>query len=388
MSSTRRLHQHILTSTLAMMLIAGISCSDVLGTSRSVPVARVEVTPALSTIDVDSTIQLAAKVIDTDGNIRDDRCSGAVTPWRAWIQWPRDRACPGVATITATSGGQRGTAQVRIERVMVVTVSPSTLMLLPPQAVQLTVRCATGRAEVSRPVTWMSDHPGVATVDGLGRVTAISAGMTAITATSEGVTGAASVTVLAPLASMTITPPAYTMVVAGTMLMTATPRDAMGAMLVRPVIWTSSAPAVATVTPLGMITAMAPGQAVISASCEGFTATATIIVLAPIAAVVIEPIAPTVYIGRTLLLVANVYDADGNLLTRDVAWTSSNPAVATVDVNGLVRGLGAGNTTITATSAGIVGATTVTVFAPVASIVVTPSTVSLEISVRCSSRRC
>jgi alpha-amylase len=47
-------------------------------------------------------------------------------------------------------------------------------------------------------------------------------------------------------------------------------------------------------------------------------------------------------------------DAIGNTLTgRVVTWNSSNPAVASVDANGLVQALAAGQTQITATSEGI-----------------------------------
>lgn len=47
-----------------------------------------------------------------------------------------------------------------------------------------------------------------------------------------------------------------------------------------------------------------------------------------------------------------------------VTWTSSNPAVATVNYRGVVKGVGSGTATITATMGGIRGRATVTVLAP------------------------
>ena len=56
----------------------------------------------------------------------------------------------------------------------------------------------------------------------------------------------------------------------------------------------------------------------------------------------------TIFETQTLQLYANVKPA--NATNQDVTWTSSNEAVATIDANGLVTGLKAGETTITATT--------------------------------------
>lgn len=63
----------------------------------------------------------------------------------------------------------------------------------------------------------------------------------------------------------------------------------------------------------------------------------------------VSPGTSSVLPGRTLQLVALVFDADGNLLSgRDVEWSSSNPSFATVSETGLVTGVAAGAVTITA----------------------------------------
>jgi alpha-tubulin suppressor-like RCC1 family protein len=45
----------------------------------------------------------------------------------------------------------------------------------------------------------------------------------------------------------------------------------------------------------------------------------------------------------------------------NVIWQSSNPSVASIDADGLATGVGAGTTTISATSGGVTGSTTLTV---------------------------
>ena len=49
-----------------------------------------------------------------------------------------------------------------------------------------------------RTIVWTTSDPAVASVDGGGLVTALKAGTVTVTATSEGKTGSASLTVAAP----------------------------------------------------------------------------------------------------------------------------------------------------------------------------------------------
>src|SRR5207237_4133145 len=74
-------------------------------------------------------------------------------------------------------------------------------------------------------------------------------------------------------------------------------------------------------------------------------------------------------------------DSSGNALSgRTVTWASSNTSVATVSASGLVTGKVAGTATITATSEGQSGTSTVTVVhVPVASVSVTPPTASVQV---------
>jgi len=81
--------------------------------------------------------------------------------------------------------------------------------------------------------------------------------------------------------------------------------------------------------------------------------------------VTVTPPSASVSAGQTVQLTATVKDASGNTLTgRTVTWTSSSIAAATVNGSGLVTGVAAGSTTITATSEGHSGTAAITVTPP------------------------
>src|SRR2546425_9580673 len=78
-----------------------------------------------------------------------------------------------------------------------VVVAPATASVSVGQTTQLTAtpRDSTGAPLTGRAVSWSSDNAGVATVNGSGLVSGVAAGLANITATSEGKSGTAAVTV-------------------------------------------------------------------------------------------------------------------------------------------------------------------------------------------------
>ena len=83
-----------------------------------------------------------------------------------------------------------------------------------------------------------------------------------------------------------------------------------------------------------------------------------------VADITVSPSSSTIQVGRTVQMIATPVDGAGNDVSGDVTWTSSNPIVASVDSGGLVRGLVAGASTITATVNTISDGATVTVVNP------------------------
>src|SRR6266498_29643 len=345
-------------------------------TVTSVPVAAVDVAPAVATIPQGQTTQLTATPKDAAGN----PLSGRAVSWTssngavATVNGSGlvSALAAGSATITATSEGQSGSAAVTVTPVPVasVAVSPPTASIQVGQTAQLTAtpKDASGNALSGRVVNWTSSNNSVATVSASGLVTGVTAGSATITATSEGQSGGAAVTVTAapvPVASVAVTPATGSIPVGQTLQLTATPKDASGNTLTgRTMGWTSSNTSVATVSPSGaLVTGKAAGAATITATSEGQSGSAAVTVTpVPLASVAVSPPTASIQVGQTAQLTATPKDASGNTLSgRVVTWGSSSTSIATVNTSGLVSGVAAGSGTITATSEGKSGSAAITV---------------------------
>ncbi|HTD70324.1 MAG TPA: Ig-like domain-containing protein, partial [Gemmatimonadales bacterium] len=290
---------------------------------------------------------------------------------------------------TSQPGGLSDSATITVScppaPVASVSVSPASPNILMGQTIQLTatLRDANGNVLTGRTVTWSSNN-AAASVNGTGLVTGLAAGSAAITATSEGQSGTASVTVSnVPVASVTVSPTSASLLVGQTVQLTATPKDANGNPLTgRVVSWSSNNTSVATVDGSGLVTAGAVGSATITAMSEGRSGTASITVTGvPVASVTVSPAAASVQAGQTQQLTATLKDASGNVLTgRTVTWSSGNTTVASVNGTGLVTAKVAGSATITASSEGQSGPAAITVTpVPVASVTVAPGTGSVAV---------
>ncbi len=173
----------------------------------------------------------------------------------------------------------------------------------------------------------------------------------------------------AAVASVTLSPASASVAAGGATQFTATLQDSAGNVLTgQPVTWASSDSTIATINGSGLATAVAAGTATITATSGGVTGAAALTVTATnpasVASVVVSPTSTSLFVGNTLQLAAALKDAGGNALAgRTVTWTSSTPAVATVNANGLVTAVAAGSASITATSEGVKGTATVTVTA-------------------------
>src|SRR6185437_5797521 len=262
-----------------------------------------------------------------------------------------------------------------------------------------TARDPLGNALTGLPVAWTSSNSAVARIDAsTGIVTGVAAGTSTISATTAGITGTATVTVVAPagpapVASVSVSLAASSIPVGGTTQATAVARDASGNVLTgRALVWSTSNPTVVTVDgATGLITGAGAGSATITGTSEGKSGTASITVTsgstppptpppAPVATVSVSITSSSIVVGATTQATATTKDASGNVLTgRTIAWSSSDATIATVDaVSGLVSGVNAGTATITATSEGKVGSIGVTVtLIPVATVTVSlaPSTI-------------
>ncbi len=288
---------------------------------------------------------------------------------------------PGTATVVAIdslSGHAASTTVTVVVPVAAVTVSPPTSTLAIGGTQQLTASAvdAAGLPLTGRPVTWSSSNATVATVSAQGLVTAVAAGTATVTATVEGRMATAAITVNPPpVATVAVAPSSANLVVNAVQQFTASTFGTDGSVLTgRPVTWSSTNTAVATVSAAGLVTGVAQGSATIVATVEGKTGTAAVLVTAPpVATVSVSPAAATVTTGSVQSLTATLRDAAGVVLPgREVTWSSSDPALATVSASGLVTGVGVGAVVITATAEGKSGSAAVRVVSSVAQVRVAP----------------
>ena len=131
-------------------------------------------------------------------------------------------------------------------------------------------------------MAWSTSDAAVASLNTSGSVTGESIGEATITATSEGRTGSASITVLTDVASVVVIPDPAVVISTLSVQMTATPQEAGGLSLTgKTVTWTTADASIATVDASGLVTGGTPGSTTVSATSEGVTGQATVDVLTP-----------------------------------------------------------------------------------------------------------
>lgn len=166
-------------------------------------------------------------------------------------------------------------------------------------------------------------------------------------------------------AEIEITPGQATLVSIGeTVQLSAVVKDANGQEIAKAVTWSSSAATIASVDAAGLATAVANGQATITASVDGVTASITLDVAQVVASVVVAPATNQLAsINQTIQLTATAKDALGNdVAGRTAAWTSSAASVASIVAGtGVARANANGSATMTATIDGKTGTASVTV---------------------------
>lgn len=355
------------------------------------PPASITLSSKTLSLTVGQEARLQATVKDADGGVLTD----------APVDWKSSNTAvatvdanglvhgvsAGTATITATSGSLSDQAAVTVSPVPAnaVVVSPGEATLFVGETVTLkaTVTDANGDPLSGRPVTWSSSATGVATVSASGVVTAKAPGTATITASSEGKSGKSTITVkLVPVASVDMNPGELELQIGQSATITATPKSADGIALTgRSISWKSRDPGIATVSSNGQVTAKSAGSTIIEASSEGVTGVALVTVAnVPVSSVVVTPDTATLVVGQSKQLSAKTYDAGGTELSgRTITWSSSNEDVASVSSSGKVLAVAPGSATITATSEGKSDQATITVIAPVSSVVVSPDSISVII---------
>ena len=105
--------------------------------------------------------------------------------------------------------------------------------------------------------------------------------------------------------------------------------------------WTSSDNSVASVDQKGTVTAVGVGEATITASAGGFSASCSVNVSIPVSSISLDSNLLLLTKGSVAVLTATISPDDAT--DKTVQWSSDNPSVATVDQNGRVTAVDAGN---------------------------------------------
>lgn len=180
------------------------------------------------------------------------------------------------------------------------------------------------------------------------------------------------------VASVQLTPATATMPAFGsTLQLTAVAKDAGGATISgKTFTWSSSAQAIVTVgSSSGLATAVADGDATITATTDGVAGSASLTVAQAVSSVAVTPASGNLTsVGATLQFSAVAKDANGNAVAgKSFTWASSDQLVATVDAAGLATAVANGTVTITATTDAVDGTAQLSIAPAVATIDVTPA---------------
>ena len=289
------------------------------------------------------------------------------------VEWAQDglvRALlPGEVTITAALDGITGTAQLTVltPRPSSISITPTLVEIPAGSSVRFSVLAHFEDAttqDITPLVAWTVSNANAATPDSTGRVTALAAGVTAVTAHFNELESTAQVHVTdAVLRALTLSPPSFTGPLGSVKQFSAvgTWSDGTVTDLTAEVGWLSSNASVVTVDDArpGLARSNAVGRAQISATHQGITAAAVITVTnAALTQLRISAPARVIPVGASQPLQATGLYSDGTQedLTAQVSWTTSDSSVGIIlnipGSQGLMTALAPGPLTITASFQG------------------------------------
>lgn len=301
----------------------------------------------------------------------------------AWSLMANTTANPGSHTASGqiSTLGRFGVGGLTVASM---SMTPASAFLAPNDTAALKAipRASDGRSLDSRTVVWSSSDPEIASVTGSGLVTGKAQGTATITASCEQFEAEASVVVTIPTAEVVVSPSNALMNLSQTLQLVGEAKSADGTVLSgRPITWMSSNPTVATVDGNGLVISYSVGSATISAISGGHYGTATIGVHS-----MLGVLTNTLADGVARVAYSQTLAASGGNGTYQ--WSVSEGYLpiglsllkSSGEIKGTPTSSGTHSFTVQVESGGQVATKAVTIYVspvPVASVAVTPNTVTL-----------
>ena len=298
----------------------------------------------------------------------------------------------GTAVILASAGGKSASCVVTVaEKVVPVSSVSLDRISVTLEEGQSTVLVATVSPShaTDKTVVWSNSDASVISLEDNGKITALKEGRATVTASVGDKSASCVVTVsksVVPVADITLDHTLLSLEKGqGTKLVaTVTPADATD----KTVTWSSTDATIVSVDQSGNVRALKGGKATIIAKAGEKSANCSVTVIVPVTSVSLDKGSVSLYVSQEISLVATVNPSDAT--DDNVTWTSSDPAVASVDNAGKVKALKKGSATITAEAGGKSATCAVAVsnvpFAVSPSSVVVPGAGGrFEVTVTCSS---
>jgi hypothetical protein len=382
----------------------GITGSTTLTVTPAVLVS-IAVTPASPSVALGYSQQFTATGTFSDNTTQDittavawssSTTATATISNAAGSQGLASTAATGVTTITATDSATGISAQASLTVTTAVLVSvavtPATPSIPNGYGQQFTATGTFSDAstrDVTARVTWSSSSTTCATISNAtgskGLATTAAPGATTIAAidSATGVANSTTLTVTAAvLVSIAVTPgnPSVSLGIPRQFTATGTFSDSSTRNVTTAVTWTSSSPAVATISNAsgseGLASTAATGSTTILATDPGTGisgSTTLSVTVAVLVSVAISPLTPTVALGSGQQFTATGTYTDNTTqdLTTTVVWNSTVTATATISNGGGTAGFATsvaqGSTTISATHtpSGLSASTTLSVGDPI-----------------------
>lgn len=286
----RARHPMLISLCVCAITLAG-ACTDAVSPNTALPkldspatvVRTVTLTPSEATLATGTHLTVQASLTDASGQpvtlpinwSSSDSTVATVSP-----SGSVEAVAPGRAVIMASANGAYATAPVTVTKAAPadsIAITPSNAKVIVGQTLQF--GAAVRDSALTQGVSWESSNTQVASVNSSGLVTGIAAGIASIRVTWQGRTAAAAVTVLIP-DSVTVTPPANIVVQPSTVSVKVNGTAQLSVGDGGSATWTSSNPAVASVSSTGLVTGLSSGSTIVTAERNGQTGTAQVQVTA------------------------------------------------------------------------------------------------------------